>query len=121
MERATRARIAIVLLVIAVIGIIFLNLVPGKNLQITLQAMAIIFLAILSVGLFFENNKTNIASFYRKPLLEYAGLFLLFIFGLGLIAIEIISWISGGGFYFVPLFMAALAIGLFLANRAINQ
>jgi len=103
--------VAIICLVIGIIGVVLTVIVP-QNLNILL-------LALLAIGLFLENHKALMDTFYGP------------IFGMVLKGIRIlilVALVVGFAFYIItnlgiwtPIFMALLSIGLFFANRSFNQ
>jgi hypothetical protein len=76
---------------------------------------------LLSVALFYINNKTKLVEFTQKPWIGKLGSIFLIACIFGFCGIEGLSLWVGYGIYPAPLFMAALAIGLFCANQAIKN
>ena len=121
MEARKNARLGFVLLVIAVAGLVIFEWgsLNSTNVVIKLQSSSTIYLALLSVALFYENKKIELARFFNTPWVGNYGIVALAVVALGFLAVESISLLVGNGIYIPPLFMAALAIGLFYAGRAI--
>ena len=97
------------------------NSLISDNILIKVQSGSIVFLALLSVTLFFENNKIKLAKFLKIPWVGKFGQLCFVIFILGVISTEVMYIFGSGGFYWPPVFMAALAIGLFFANQAFSR
>jgi len=120
MNREIPAFIVTFLLIFAVIGICFGNLNPNQfcdDSGINTLTPSVLALALLSLGLFWENTKTifegclgQLLNFIFKWIC--LGGFLSLLIFIGSIII-----LSGGGFFNIPFSMSALAIGLFLATR----
>ncbi|MCX6161938.1 MAG: hypothetical protein NTV87_11500 [Ignavibacteriae bacterium] len=123
MEVKTCARISTVLLVIALGGLILVETISlnSNNIVIKVQSGAIIYLTLLSVALFYENYKVKLAEKLKKPWVANFGKLFFVFFAVGLLGLEITSYLGGNGIYWVPILMSVLAIGLFFANQAINR
>jgi hypothetical protein len=122
MPKLTVFFIASLLLLFATVGIVFTdNSSMHNNYNINIQSLSVLALALLSIGIFFENNKTKFVGFWGQWFYKYLGQVCLVLFGALLFSIEIILLASRGGIFNTPLCMAALAIGLYLTNRVINQ
>jgi hypothetical protein len=122
MNTKTLARIGILLLIVGIVGLVLFDLdsFSSSNLLVKVQSGSIVFLALLSVGLWFLNNSEKMVIFYKSELVGYIGIVLLIIAGINFVAVEYVSFMGGLGIFWIPIFMAALALGLFCANRAIN-
>jgi hypothetical protein len=123
MDKKLIANIAISCLIIAVGIIVLLDIYAQKsgNFQLQLQTSSIVFLMLLSLGLFYVNNKKPFAEFYKNSTFEYLGYVMLLVAVLGLVGLEIASLYFGNVVYYPPIGIAFFAIGLYLSNLAINQ
>jgi hypothetical protein len=114
---------AIVLLIIAIVGILYVEWGSffSSDINVKLLANSILYLALLSIALFYINNKAKLIVFTHAPWVGNLGGILLIGFIVGFIGIEGISLTAGNGIYLVPIFMASLAFGLFYAGQALNR
>jgi len=108
MNRKIIAIIAIILYIVAVIGILFL-----------VQTPAIVLLTMLPIGLFLVSHEAKFAEVYG-PKFIYLGYFILGVFFIGILVLLGYSLITGGSYY-APLFTTILAIALFFSNQALKS
>jgi hypothetical protein len=134
MGRRINIIIATVLLIFAITGILLFSensvVQIGNGVHINTQSLSILTLALLSICIFYYSNKTKLT--------EYLGeLFYNWIFYGGLVAFIFLLFITetilifGGSvilntppytvIFNTPLYMGALAVGLFLTSGVINQ
>jgi hypothetical protein len=102
-----------ILLIFAAVGIFFYN----DNIQLS---VAILSLGFLAFGLFAKKNQEPIIDVIGHP--EIAPFIPRLLFALSailMIALEYSSYKQNGVFFMVPLYMAALSIGLYWANIAL--
>jgi len=110
--------IAILFLAIAVVGITEYA-IPQNNgdPQNTAQSLSILALALLSIGLFYQNHASKIEKMRGNFFLKIIGTACIVFFGALLIWI---LWI-GQGKIITPIYMAFLAFGLFFGNKVMNS
>jgi hypothetical protein len=74
------------------------------------------------VGLFYKNNLAHFINTYGySRLATFSHWILLSCSGLVMLSLEFDSLANGDGIFYVPLYMAALAIGLFFTHSLINS
>jgi hypothetical protein len=61
------------------------------------------------------------AKFFKQPLFEYAGYFLIALMVIGLATLELLSLKNGNGIFYSPIFIAFFAIGLYLGTLVMNN
>lgn len=88
------------------------------------QMWRLTFLSLLTLGLFYENQKSVFAKNIKIPVFGYAGISLIFVAFLGLLftAAVAIFLKKSTSFEITSMFISAfLAFGIFYATRAFNQ
>jgi len=100
----------IILLIVGISGVVSTIILP-QNLNILL-------LALLPIGLFLQNHKRFMGTFYGKYgfLLTYLRYAIFCVLIIGFAFYIIVNW----GVW-TPIFMVILSLGLFLANRIFLQ
>jgi len=110
--------IAIICLALAVVGIT--ENVKIQNIDDPLnvaQSISILALALLSIGLFYQNHSSKMEKMRGRLILKLLGIACIVFFIASLI---FILWISQGK-VITPIYMAMLAIGLFFGNKVMNS
>jgi hypothetical protein len=111
-----------ILLIIGILGLFYFeytNLL-SPEIKIKLLAESIVYLALLSIVLFYENHKSKLSAWIKAEwIMKYQKLSI-FVIVIGLILIEISSFIANNGPYIAPIFMAAIAVGLFCASKGLT-
>jgi hypothetical protein len=118
MKRKYISLIAIGLLIFSVAGIIYYAYEAGLNSDELIKILfySIGALVLLLVGLFVYRKNPKISGSYGQIIYENSGMWQVFFlfFVLLLLITEITSIINEGKFSWMPLFLAALAIGIYL-------
>ena len=107
-----------ILLIIAMIGIVITTNLQNFTISLdSARSLSILGLALLSIGLFYRNHATKIEKMCGGKVLGIIGWLCLIFFVLTIaIALGMTKFT-----YTLPIFMALLAIGLFLGNYVMNQ
>jgi hypothetical protein len=105
------------------VGIVIFNdnSAMHNNYNVNIQSLSVVATALLSIFIFYVNNRTNLIKSLGELIYKILWWACLGLFVCLLLAIEIILLASGGGVFNTPLYLAALAFGLFLAQYVINQ
>jgi hypothetical protein len=126
MEQKTSIKFAIILLIVALFGLIVLYLESYISQDVLFKAQigAILYLAMLSFGIFFQNNKEKLASRVNPKLhiiINNFGWVVFVLFGLDLIYTQVIYFEVAHTFYIPMLVSTIIAIGLYIANGVFKQ
>jgi small-conductance mechanosensitive channel len=126
MEQKTSIKFAIILLIVALFGLIVLYLESYISQDVLFKAQigAILYLALLSFGIFFQNNKEKLASRVNPKLhiiINNFGWVVFVLFGLDLIYTQVIYFAVTHTFYIPMLVSTIVAIGLYIANGVFKQ
>jgi hypothetical protein len=118
--------IAIVSLLIALAGLISLYLASyfSSDLLVKMQIGAILYLALLSVGIFYQNNKEKIAKHLHpryRIIVNNFGYLVFVLFALDLVITLFTYWVLTHSIYLPMISASAAAVGLYFANDVFRQ
>ena len=111
--------VAALFLIIAAVSIVSYELgtLYSSDISTRLQALSVLYLAILSLAFFYINFKKSI----HNSLINVLGIILLTAAFVGFCWIEYVACTANGELYPVPLFMASLGLGLFLGGHVLTD
>lgn len=118
--------IAIIWLIIAFIGFVslFLESYYSDDLLVKIQIGSLLYLALLSFGIFYYNNKEKIAK--RLPsqcqiIVNYFGYLVFVLFAIVFVWIMSTYWIITHSIFLQMISATAVVIGLYCATKVFSQ
>jgi hypothetical protein len=126
MERKKAIWVAIISFIIALVGLISLYLVSyfSTELLVKMQIGSILYLALLSVGIFYQNNKEKLTNFLPPQygiIVNNFGYAVFVLFALDLLFTLYTYWIITHSIYLPIIAASAVAVGLYFANDVFRQ
>lgn len=111
----------IIFLIIALLGLImiYIESVKSDNLLVKVQLGSILYLALLSLGLFYENHKNKMVTYFHRPWIGKLGLVFVAAFVVDLVWTEYVYWLVANTLNIPLICTACLAVGLYLSGQAI--
>jgi hypothetical protein len=125
MERKKAIGIAIISLIIAAIGLIVLGLISyfSSDLLVKLQIGTIIYLSLLSLGIFYQNHKEKLVTLLPqyRIIVDNFGYIVFILFAFDLIFSLVTYWMVAHSIYLPIIASSAVAVGLYFANDVFRQ
>ena len=118
--------IAIICLIVALIGLIVLYSISfySPDLLVKVQIGSILYLALLSFGIFFDNQKAKLARRvpeYLKWIANSFGYVVFVLFAFDFVFTMKMYWDLTQSVYIPMVSATAVAIGLYFANKVFNR